>query len=43
MNPKSKRSQGKSGISVTTIGCGGGPLGGFAIACPMSSPEARQC
>ena len=27
MNPKSKRKLGKSGVDVTIIGCGGGPLG----------------
>ena len=27
MDPKSKRSLGKSGVAVTVLGCGGGPLG----------------
>ncbi len=27
MNPKMKRTLGKSGVAVTVLGCGGGPLG----------------
>jgi D-threo-aldose 1-dehydrogenase len=27
MDPKSKRKLGKSGLAVTVLGCGGGPLG----------------
>jgi D-threo-aldose 1-dehydrogenase len=27
MDPKSKRTSGKSGVTVTVLGCGGGPLG----------------